>query len=104
MDILTFLRQFRLLDYAIFDFIVSFLGIYLLSPTLSKMFRKIRIEIPKINWLFLTLPIAIISHILVGVITPMTKDFLDVNGHYLLKIIILFLLVLGLKNIKILKK
>ncbi len=94
------LRQYRLGGYAIFDFAASFLGIYLLSPLLSKIFLKIGISIPKHNWLFLTLPLGILVHILVGNITPMTKDFLDPSAHYLLKIIILGLLFFGLKGIK----
>jgi hypothetical protein len=101
---LEFLRQFRLYNYAIFDFVVSFLGIYLLSPFLSKMFLKIRIDIPKKNWLFLTLPLSIIIHILVGNITPMTRDFLDIHGHYVLKVVLFVLLILGLKGIKIVNK
>ncbi|MBT3817496.1 MAG: hypothetical protein HOE80_03555 [Candidatus Magasanikbacteria bacterium] len=77
---------------------------YLLSPFLSKMFLKIRIDIPKKNWLFLTLPLSIIIHILVGNITPMTRDFLDIHGHYVLKVVLFVLLILGLKGIKIVNK
>ncbi|MFZ2189666.1 MAG: hypothetical protein WA057_06375 [Candidatus Magasanikiibacteriota bacterium] len=104
MSIIEFLRQFRLGGYAIFDFVVSFLGIWLLSPLLTKLFKKIKLDIPKINWLFLTLPISIIIHLLVGNVTPFTKNFLDLHGHYILKIIILVLLILGLRGIKIIKK
>ncbi|MBT3539479.1 hypothetical protein HOF40_02250 [Candidatus Parcubacteria bacterium] len=77
---------------------------YLLSPLLSKLFLKIRLDIPKKNWLFLTLPIGILSHLLVGSITPMTADFLNINNHYILKIIILILSFFGIKGIKIIKK
>ncbi len=104
MTTLEFLRQFRILDYAIFDFLVSFLGIYLLSPTLSKLFLKLRLKIPKINWLFLTLPIAILSHLLIGSITPMTEDFINPSGNYILKILIIGLFILGMRGIKITKK
>lgn len=104
MTTIEFLRQYRIGEYAIFDFAISFIGIYLLSPLLSKLFLKIRINVPKINWLYLTIPLSIISHLLVGTITPMTRDFFDINGHYILKIIIISLLILGLKNIKIDKK
>jgi len=104
MSIIEFLRQFRLGGYAIFDFAIAFLGIYLLSPLLSKIFRKIRIDIPKRNWLFLTLPISILAHLLVKNITPMTKYFIDIHGHYILKLLILVLLILGVKGIKIIKK
>lgn len=100
---IEFLRQFRFGGYAIFDFAVAFLGIYLLSPLLSKIFLKLRIDIPKQNWLFLTLPISIFAHLLVGKITPMTKDFIDIHNHYILKILILSLLIFGIKGVKIVK-
>lgn len=103
MNIVEFLRQFRLGGYAIFDFVVAFVGIYLLSPLLSKIFRKIHIIIPKRSWIFLTLPISIIVHLLVRNITPMTKYVTDLHGHYILKLIILVLLIFGLKDIKIKK-
>lgn len=98
------LRQYRLSGYAIFDFAAVFLGMLLLSPLLSRLFKMIRIEIPKKNWLFLALPIGIITHLLVGQITPMTRDFLDIHNHYILKLMILGLLILGLRGIKITKK
>ena len=104
MNTIEFLRQFRLGEYAIFDLLVAFLGIYLIAPLLSKIFRKLRIEIPKKSWLFLTLPISIIIHLLVGNITAMTKNFININDHYLLKILILGLLFWGVKDIKIIKK
>lgn len=101
---IEFIRQFRFFGYAIFDFVAAFLGIYLLAPFLSKIFLKIGIDIPKQNWLFLTLPIAIISHVIVGNITPMTRDFIDMQGHFILKVLILFLLFLGIRGVKIVKK
>lgn len=104
MTTIEFLRQFRVGEYAIFDFAVSFLGIYLLSPLLSKLCLKIRIKVPKLNWIFLTLPVSILIHLLIGNITPMTKNFLDLNGHYILKIVILASLVFGIKGVKIAKK
>jgi len=97
---IEYLRQFRFLGYAIFDFLVVFIGMYLLAPLLSKLFLKIRINIPKKNWLFLALPIGIVVHLLVGKITPMTRDFINLHDHYVLKIIILGLLILGLRGIK----
>ncbi len=100
MEILEYLRSFRILDYAIFDLIVSFWGVYLLSPTLTKLFLKIWLEIKRKNWMFLVLPIGIIFHLIFENITPMTRDFLDINDFYLLKILLLALLFLGLKDIK----
>lgn len=104
MTPIEFLRQFRLGGYALFDFAVAFLGIYLLAPLLSKLFLKIRLDIPKQNWLFLTLPISILVHILIGNITPLTEAFLNIHGNYIVKLIILALLVLGIRGIKIVQK
>ncbi len=104
MNTLVYLRQFHIMDYAIFDIVVSFLGIYLLSPTLSKLFLKLKIDIPKQNWIFLTLPASILFHLLFLTITPMTANFLYPYGYYGLKIIIIGSLILGLRGIKIVKK
>jgi hypothetical protein len=101
MTTLEFLRQFRLGGYAVFDFAVSFLGMFLLSPLLSKLFLKLHLEIPKLNWVFLTIPIAIIVHLLVGNMTPMTKSLLDLHGGYITKLIALASLILGIYGIKI---
>ncbi len=103
METLEYLRSFKILGYAIFDLIVSFWGIYLLSPILTKLFLKIWIEIKRKNWMFLVLPIGILFHIIFWNITPMTRDFLDINDFYFLKILIIILLILGLKGIKIKK-
>jgi len=100
MDAISFLRQFRVGEYAIFDFVVSFLTVLLIAPLLSKIFRKIGIDIPKYDWLFFVLPVAVIAHLLIGRMTPMTINFIDIGGHYLLKIIIISSLILGLMNIK----
>jgi len=98
------LRQYRITEYAIFDLVVSFLGMYLLSPLLTLLFRKIRVTIPKINWVYLTLPIGIIAHLLFGTLTPMTKHFFDPSSHYILKIIIIGSLILGFRGIRIIRK
>lgn len=104
MTTIELLRQFHLGEYAIFDLATAFIGILILSPLLSWLFRKIRINVPILSWIFLTLPIGIIAHLLIGRITPMTRYFIDLHGHYILKIFILALLVLGLKGIKMVNK
>ena len=101
---IEYLRQFRVFEYAIFDFAAAFLGVYLLAPLLSKLFLKLRIDIPKTSWIYLTMPIAIISHVLVGNITPLTRDFINTGDHYTLKIVIIILLILGLKDMKLVRK
>ncbi|MCR4329030.1 MAG: hypothetical protein NUV65_00615 [Candidatus Roizmanbacteria bacterium] len=101
---IEFLRQFRFGGYALFDMGVSFIGMYVLSPLLSGMFLRLNVIIPKKSWLLLTLPIGILVHMLVGQNTLMTKNFLDTHGHYVLKLCIMVLLFLGLKNVQTAKK
>jgi hypothetical protein len=103
MTTIETLRQFRIFEYAIFDLALAFIGIAILAPLLSKLSRKIGLEISLKSWLLLTLPISIVSHILVGEITPMTESFLRPEGHYLLKIITVIVLFWGIKEIKVVK-
>ena len=100
MNFIDYLRQFRIGGYAIFDFTAGFLGMLLLSPWLTRLFNKAGIHIPRRNWVFLMLPISVLTHILVGNITPLTENFLDLNSHYLLKFIVIGCCVLGTLGIK----
>jgi len=100
METINNLRQFRIADYAVFDLAAAFSGMFLLSPLLSRLARKTGLEIPKINWLYLTLPIGIAAHLIIGQATPLTKNFLEPHGYYILKIVMIGLSFLGLRNIK----
>ncbi len=100
---IEFLRQFRIFEFAVFDLALAFLGVLMLSPLLSWIFKKCGIHIPKRNWIFLTLPMSIVIHIAVGHITPLTRNFIDLGGHYFLKILIICLIILGMRGIKRIK-
>lgn len=96
---IEYLRQFRIGEFAIFDFSLSFGGMAILGPVLSWLLKKVGWIVPFTSWMYLTLPISILVHILVKNYTPMTKNFLDLQGHWILKIAILLLLYLGLRGI-----
>jgi hypothetical protein len=100
---IKYLRSFKILDYAIFDLAASFIGIYLLSPLLTKLFSLIHLNIPRASWIYFTIPLGIVFHIIFGNYTPMTKYFLDPTGHYLLKLFIITLIILGVRGITIIK-
>lgn len=100
MNPIEYLRSWRFGEYAVFDFVLSFLVVFVLAPFLSKGFRKFGLVISRVSWLYLTLPLSIVIHLAVGVMTPMTIQFLDPNGYYGLKIVIVFLCVMGLKDVK----
>lgn len=102
--LIAYLRQFRIGGFTIFDTAASFLGVYILAPLLTRLFRLIGFEIPRKSWLYLVLPIGIIAHSFSSTKTPMTKEFFDPAGYYPLKLIILILLVLGLRDIKRIKR
>ena len=100
MPTIEYLRSFRIGGYAIFDFTLAFLGIYILSPVLTRLLRPLRLDVPRSSWIFLTLPIGILVHVLVGTNTPLTKAFLDPTRSYVLKLVIVALFLCGIRRIK----
>ena len=104
MITIELLRQFRIGGFAVFDFSLAFVGILLISPLLTRLFRLVKLEIPLISWMFFTLPIAVITHILINLYTPLTKQILDLHGFYLEKIVLILLIAAGIKYIKVIKK
>ena len=94
MNIIPFLRSFRIGPFAIFDFTVSYLAVYFLAPYLQKMGLKLSRE----QMLWLTLPVSVLAHILVGSMTPLTKRFLDTQGGYIAKIVIVFMMYMGFRS------
>lgn len=104
MEILVYLRQFKIGPFAIFDVVVSYLGIYLLAPLLTKLFAKLHLNIGRVQWLWLTLPIAAIFHLIFKQDTPLMKMVMDTNGYYFVKIAHIFMLFMGLRNIRSSKK
>lgn len=100
MTQIEYLRQFRIGEFAIFDFTAAFLGMFLLAPLLSWLFKKMGILVPLRNWVILMLPISVLAHILVGTYTPLTKQFLDPSGHYLTKMVIVACCIFSLMGIK----
>ena len=99
MSTIEFLRQYKIGSFAMVDFVVSFLGFYLISPIIIKIFEYagLKITVPGIMWF--VVPISIAAHIAVGTYTPLTKMFLDPSGYYSIKLIILVMVILGAKEI-----
>jgi len=83
------LREFRINDYAIFDFAVSYLAAYLLSFPLKHYFTLKQL-------FYLVIPVAIIAHTIFRVHTPLTDRFWNPNGDYLIKLTAVFMLFRGL--------
>ena len=104
MGFIEVLRQVRVGPFTLFDTLAAYVGIFLVSPLLSKLFAKFNISISKSNWLWLTLPIGVIFHLIFQVHSPFIKMLLDPNGNYLSKIVLIFMFFMGLKTIKRIKK
>lgn len=98
---IEYLRSFRIAGYAVFDLISAFAGVYLLAPLLSRLFLKIGVVVPRSSWMLLTLPLGVLIHIIVGTETMMVKNFLDINGHYGIKILMVVLTCLGLLRVNL---
>lgn len=103
MNYITFLRQFKIGSFAIFDFVTAYLLVFLLSPLLTKLFSIFHISISRNAWLWLTLPISVIFHLIFNQKTPLIKMLLDPKHFqfYLVIAILLIMTYMGLKNIRI---
>jgi ABC-type enterochelin transport system permease subunit len=104
MGIINTLREFKIGQFAIFDSVLAYVGIFLLAPLLTKIFYKFHLNITRSAWLWLTLPIAVIFHLVFRQNTPFMKMFLGPNGYLVAKVILLSMLFMGVRNIKVLKQ
>lgn len=100
MGIIEWLRQYRIGEFAIFDLALAFGGMFLAAPVLSRWCEKAGFRVPRRNWIILTLPLSVLVHGIVGSPTAMTTQFLDPHGHYVLKILIVGLTVVGFVGIQ----
>lgn len=100
MDLIGFARQFKMGPFAIFDTALAYVGIYLLAPFLTKLFLKFHVYIPRISWIWLTLPIAVLFHLIFHQNTPFMKLLFDKNTFYLPLIVLLIMLFMGVRRIK----
>jgi hypothetical protein len=101
---LEYLRQFRFLEFAIFDFTVSLIAVLILSPLLNRLAKKAKINITTKHWLWLFLPISVIAHLLFGQQTALVKQVFDLTGNYSAKLLMIFMLFMGLKDVRKINK
>lgn len=100
MDILKFLRQFRIGPYAIFDTALSYVAIYLLAPLLTRFAARLHLNISRASWLWLMLPIAVVFHLLFRQNTPFMQQLFHPGSYYVEYIVLFVMLYMGLKHIK----
>ena len=94
------LRSFRIGPFAVFDFAISYIAVYFLAPLLSRLFSYVGISVTRAQWLWLTLPISILVHLLSGAKTPFTMMVLDPHlnslGSIFAKLVIVGMLYMGI--------
>lgn len=101
MITLEYLRQFKIGPFAIFDTMAAYVGILIFSPILTWLMSKLRIKIPIISWLWFTLPLSVIFHIIFHQSTPLMKILAN-PGHlqfYIAIFILLAMTYMGLRKI-----
>lgn len=103
MNPITFLRQFKVGTFAIFDILVSYLFVYLIAPLLTAIFRKLHIEIPWVSWLWLTLPIGVLVHVIFRQNTPLNQMFFDMQGNWLVKSILIGMIIVAVSQMKLVR-
>lgn len=92
------LRSFRVADYAVFDFVASYVGFYFLATPLTWLFKKIGVVVTRAQWMYLMLPISVVIHLLVGEKTHLIHQLFDLNGGYIAKIVLLVMIYKGIKG------
>jgi len=99
---LEYVRPFRMGPFAIFDTVTAFLGILILSPLLTWLAAQLHLKISTRAWLWFTLPLAVIFHVIFQQSTPLMK-ILSNPGHvefYIAISILVAMTYMGLRKIK----
>lgn len=92
MNILTFLRSFRIEPFAIFDFALTYLIAYAIGPYL----KKIGIPLSREQFMYLILPLSLLVHYIFKQETPLTKMVLTPNDYFIWKGIIIFMIIMAI--------
>ncbi len=98
-----YLRQFRIGPFTIFDTVSAYLGILLLAPLLVFLFSKINFKIPVVSWVWLTMPLSVLFHVLFRQTTPIIT-ILSNPGQpqfYITLLALLIMVYMGLRKISI---
>ncbi len=103
MGIVVFLRQFKIGPFAVFDFVLAYIGVFFIALLLTKLFLRLNLKISRESWLWLTLPISVLFHAVFQQNTPLMKILLNPNGFYVEKAVLIFMLFMGLRKIRLVK-
>jgi hypothetical protein len=98
---LEYLRQFRIGPFAIFDTVASYVGALILSPLLSWLASRVNVKIPKLSWLWFTVPLAVVFHFIFNQSTPLMQMLANPeNFQFYIAITMLFTMIyMGFREI-----
>ena len=57
MEIVGFLRQFKIGPFAIFDFALAYIGVFFIAPLLTKLFLRLNLKIKDNKMLYIHMKI-----------------------------------------------
>ena len=101
MNTIEVLRQYKIGPFAIFDTVGSYLAVLILSPIITKVFSKLGVYIHWTSLLWLTMPLAVVFHILFKQSTPLMKLLMNPKQiqFFIAWAILVFMAYMGLKGI-----
>jgi len=94
------LRSYRIGPFTIFDTVLAYVGVAILSPLLTKLFSVIHLKISLTSWLWLTMPLSVIFHLVFSQNTPLVKTLFSSDNFYIAWVVLLFMSFMGLKGIR----
>jgi hypothetical protein len=100
VDYLQILRQFKIGPFAVFDTVTAYLGVFLIAPLLTKLFSKMNIIISRAGWIWLTLPISVLFHLVFRQNTPFMKMLLDQRYLFIPVIMLIGMFYMGVIHSK----
>lgn len=77
-SIIDQLRSYKVMEYAVFDFVASFVGMYFIAQKMNWNIKKA---------MLLTIPFGIMVHLVLDIDTPLNRQVLGPE-NYLVKLII----------------
>lgn len=98
---LEYLRQFKIEQFAIFDTVISYIGVLILSPVLTRLMSILKLKIPTSSWLWFTLPLSVLFHFIFHQSTPLMKILANYRHfQFYVAITVLFAMIyMGFKKI-----
>ncbi len=102
---LEYLRQFRIGPFTIFDTVSAYLVMFLLAPILVWLSSKFNLKMPVVSWVWLTMPISVLFHVLFSQSTPVIKILSDPNQpqFYIVLLALLIMAYMGIRKISIIR-